>query len=52
MNLKTFTYNQYIKCIHTFRLNAVMQLAEESAQYNLEYTKKKYSHDKLIKNVL
>ena len=50
--MKTFTYNQYIKCIHTFRLNAVMQLAEESAQYNLEYTKKKYSHDKLIKNVL
>ncbi len=50
--MKVFTYNQYIKCIHTFRLNAVMQLAEESAEYNLEQAEKKYSHDKLIKNIL
>ena len=50
--MKVFTYSQYIKCIHTFRLNAVMQLAEESAEYKLEQTEKRYSHDKLIKNIL
>ncbi len=50
--LKVFTYSQYIKCIHTFRLNAVMQLAEESREYKLEQQEKKYSHDKLIKNIL
>lgn len=50
--MKVFTYSQYIKCIHTFRLNAVMQLAEESAEYNLGQAEKKYSHDKLIKNIL
>lgn len=48
--MKAFTYSQYIKCIHTFRLNAVMQLAEESEEYQLE--EKKYSQDKLIKNIL
>lgn len=52
MILKVFTYGQYIKCIHTLRLNAVLQLAEESAEYNLRNQKKKYSHDKLIKNIL
>lgn len=50
--MKVFTYGQYIKCIHTLRLNAVMQLAEESAKYNLNQVEKKYSHDKLIKNIL
>lgn len=34
--MKVFTYNQYIKFIHRVRLNAVLQLAEQSAQYNLE----------------
>lgn len=52
MILKTFTYGQYIKCIHTLRLNAVLQLAEESAEYNLKKIEKKYSHDKLVKNIL
>jgi hypothetical protein len=50
--LKVFTYGQYIKCIHTLRLNAVLQLAEESAEYNLNKTEKKYSYDKLLKNIL
>lgn len=50
--MKIFTYKQYIKCIHTLRLNAVLQLAEESAEYNLNNKEKKYSHDKLIKNIL
>lgn len=50
--MKIFTYGQYIKCIHTLRLNAVMQLAEESAKYNLNQVEKKYSHNKLIKSIL
>lgn len=50
--MKVFTYGQYIKCIHTLRLNAVMQLAEESVNYNLNQVEKKYSHDKLIKDIL
>lgn len=52
MILRVFTYGQYIKCIHTLRLNAVLQLAEESAEYNLNKRKRKYSHDKLVKNIL
>ena len=50
--MKVFTYKQYINCIHTLRLNAVLQLAEESVEYNLNNKEKKYSHDKLIKNIL
>lgn len=50
--MKVFTYGQYIKCIHTLRLNAVMQLAEESAKYNLNQVEKKHSHNQLIKNIL
>jgi len=36
--LKIFTYGQYIKCIHTYRLHAVMQLAEESVEYELRWS--------------
>ena len=50
--MKVFNYSQYIKCIHTLRLNAVLQLAERNAEYNLENSNKKYSHDALIKNIL
>ncbi len=50
--MKIFTYNQYIKSIHTLRLNAVLQLAEESEKYQLEGENIRYSHDKLIKNIL
>ncbi len=50
--MRVFTYSQYIKCIHTLRLNAILQLAEESEEYHLEGENKKYSHDKLIKNIL
>lgn len=34
--MKVFTYSQYIKYIHKVRLNAVLQLAEESTNYTLE----------------
>lgn len=50
--MRIFTYKQYIQCIHTLRLNAVLQLAEEESEYNLKKPKKKYSHDKLVKNLL
>ncbi len=50
--MKVFTYSQYIKCIHTLRLNAVLQLAEEGEKYHLEGEAGRYSHDKLIKNIL
>ncbi len=50
--MKVFSYSQYIKCIHTFRLNAVMQLAERNNTYQLEVMESKYSQNKLIKNIL
>lgn len=34
--MKIFTYKDYLKCIHTLRLNAVFELAEEETKYNLE----------------
>ena len=45
--MKTFTYKQYIKCIHTLRLNAVLQLAEKSAEYKVNKNSN-YLKDKLI----
>lgn len=50
--MKVFSYSQYIKCIHTLRLNAVMQLAEEETEYNLSQVKKKDSQHYLIKKIL
>jgi len=52
MLLKVFSYNEYIKCIHTLRLNEVLQLADESSNYNFSSKKVYNEHDKLIKNVL
>lgn len=50
--MKTFTYKDYIKCIHTLRLNAVLQLAEEGTKYKIQQNKIKNRHDKLVKNIL
>lgn len=50
--MKVFTYFEYIKVIHKLRLNAVLQLAEESESYELEGTKQEKVHDKLIKHIL
>ena len=50
--MKTFTYKDYIKCIHTLRLNAVLQLAEEGTNYKIQQNKIKNRHDKLVKNIL
>ena len=50
--MKIFSYNDYIKCIHTIRLNAILQVAEEKETYHLEKNKKKETQDKLVKNIL
>lgn len=34
--MKSFTYFDYIKCIHKLRLNAVLKLCEPKVEYNLE----------------
>ncbi len=51
--MKIFTYDEYIKYIHTLRLNAVFKLAEESSGYQLTKQKKGDNlHDKLVKKIL
>ena len=47
--MKVFTYKDYIRCIHTLRLNAVFKLAEKSNKYT--FTKEK-EYEKIIKKVL
>lgn len=46
--MKVFTYKDYIDCIHKLRLNAIFQLAEESASYDLGKEPKKKSIIKMI----
>ena len=50
--MKAFTYSDYIKCIHTLRLNAVLQLAEEGTEYRTGKKGQKNPHDKLVKSIL
>ena len=54
--MEVFTYKDYIKCIHTLRLNAVFQLAEEGTEYNLETGKPKkninHIHEKINNELL
>lgn len=54
--MKVFTYKNYIECIHKLRLNAVLRVAEEGEEYNLEVkTQEKEQdkkHDKLVKTIL
>lgn len=47
--MKSFTYHDYIKCIHTLRLNAVFRLAEEEKIYSLG-TKEKTKDNFLLEN--
>ena len=48
--MNVFTYKDYIKCIHTLRLNAVFKLAEESSKYRL--SRENAEDKKIIKNIL
>lgn len=51
--MEIFSYEDYIKSIHTLRLNSVFQLAEEKEKYKLELEKQKtdinYIYEKLVK---
>ena len=48
--MNVFTYKDYIKCIHTLRLNAAFKLAEESSKYRLDI--ENAEDKKIIKNIL
>ena len=56
--MKIFTYKDYIYSIHTYRLHAVMGVAEDTEEYQIETEESKrrkeiqQKHDKLIKNIL
>ena len=56
--MKIFTYKDYIYSIHTYRLHAVMGVADNTEEYNRDETKEtqrkkeiQEKHDKLIKNI-
>lgn len=48
--MESFSYKDYIKCIHTMRLNAVMRLAEEEEMYKTSNSNNNY--DNIIKKNL
>lgn len=48
--MNSFTYRDYIKCIHTLRLNAVFKLAEENQKYDLNDLKQ--NEKQKIKEIL
>ena len=51
--MKSFTYYDYIKCIHTLRLNAVLKVAETEENYTPEKNKEtKNKKQKLAKEIL
>lgn len=50
--MKTFTYNDYIKCIHTLRLNAIFQFAEEGSEYILEENDISIKSNGIVKDIL
>lgn len=50
--MNIFTYDDYIKCIHTLRLNSVFQLAEDEAEYNYEQKKEKNIYKDIIHIIL
>lgn len=47
--MEVFTYEDYIQAIHTFRLHAVMKLAENSEEYKIST---KNTNEELIKKIL
>lgn len=50
--MKVFTYKDYIRCIHTLRLNEAFKLAEESSKYVLNQEKIEKEKKKILKNML
>ena len=53
--MKVFTYYDYIKCIHSIRLNKRQRLSDEKVKYEIDDKKEESTnneHDKLIKTIL
>ena len=53
--MKVFTYYDYIKCIHSIRLNKRQGLSDEKVKYEIDDKKEESTnneHDKLIKTIL
>lgn len=50
--MNTFTYKTYIDVIHTLRLNTILQLAEESNNYQLSIPHSHNKQKRIIKNIL
>ena len=50
--MNIFTYEDYIKCIHTLRLNSVFQLAEDEAEYNYEQKKDENVYKDIVHIIL
>lgn len=53
--MKVFTYYDYIKCIHSIRLNKRQGLSDEKVNYEIDDKKEESTnneHDKLIKTIL
>lgn len=53
--MKVFTYYDYIKCIHSIRLNKRQGLSDEKVKYEIDNKKEESTnneHDKLIKTIL
>lgn len=48
--METFSYNNYIKCIHKMRLNEIIRVAEEAQTYKIEKNEDEYT--KKIKDIL
>ncbi len=50
--MKYFTYKDYIKCIHTLRLNSIMKLAESMETYNIRKNNEANLYKRLCTNLL
>ena len=51
-NMEVFTYDDYIKSIHTLRLNNVFQLAEEGESYNFGEVENKEQIFKIVSKLM
>lgn len=52
--MEVFTYKDYINCIHTYRLNAILQFSDQETKYNLEdmRSKKEININNTIDNTI
>ena len=50
--MEVFTYNDYITCIHTMRLNSISKLEEQQERYNLEINTQKKNENNIYNNTI